>query len=108
MTRHIRHRWTGQNLHLTDVTGNPNRTMTGAVWAERFSNMTRGHFLVGRVSITWTKFIGYRLLLKDATTGEHLLDVIEKNCIGFDRCLDLVADWMNQDPSRFPNQDEEA
>ena len=60
----FRSTWDHTNLHLENVTGNPAKHFTGAIFAERFEAISRGRFFVGNISVTYTKGTGYRLILK--------------------------------------------
>lgn len=95
----FRSSWDHTNLHLEHVTGNPSKHFTGAVFAERFEAIRRGRFFVGNISVTYTKGTGYRLVLK-AEDGNRLLEVTEKDTIGYDRALTIVAEWMNHPANR--------
>lgn len=81
--------WDHTNLHLEHVTGNPAKHFTGAIFAERFEAISRGRFFVGNLSVTYTKGTGYRLL-----------EVTEKDTIGYDRALTIVSEWMNHPANR--------
>lgn len=91
--------WDHTNLHLEHVTGNPAKHFTGAIFAERFEAISRGRFFVGNISVTYTKGTGYRLILK-TEDGNRLLEVTEKDTIGYDRALTIVSEWMNHPANR--------
>lgn len=42
---------------------------------------------------------GYRLILK-AEDGNRLLEVTERDTIGYDRALTIVSEWMNHPANR--------
>lgn len=77
----------------------PRQALHGAIFAERFEAISRGRFFVGNISVTFTKGIGYRLILK-AEDGNRLLEVTERDTIGYDRALTIVAEWMNHPANR--------
>lgn len=86
-------------LKLSPGNGDPAKHFTGAIFAERFEAISRGRFFVGNISVTYTKGTGYRLILK-AEDGNRLLEVTERDTIGYDRALIIVSEWMNHPANR--------
>lgn len=85
--------WTADNVHITDERGYLHRNYFAALWGERFANMTRGRFLIGTVSVQFTKGEGYRIIVKDANKS-RVIDETVKDCPSRERVCELAAQWI--------------
>lgn len=85
--------WAADNIQISDERGHLHRNYFAALWAERFNGMSRGCFLVGTVSVQFTKGEGYRIILKDANKT-RVIDETVKLCPGRDYICALAAQWI--------------
>lgn len=85
--------WTADNVHITDERGSLHRNYFAALWGERFTIMTRSRFLIGTVSVQFTKGEGYRIILKDANEN-RVIDETVKDCPSRERVCELAAQWI--------------
>lgn len=92
-TTNFRTSWDGENIHLTDARGHFQNSFACTAWAERFTTIRRGRFLVGTASVTFIKGEGYRIVLK-SKEGERLLTHTEKQCPGHERLCEIIGEWL--------------
>ena len=71
--------WAADNVQISDERGRLNGHYSAMLWAERFNKMKRGCFLIGTVSVQFTKGEGYRIILKDANEN-RVIDETVKDC----------------------------
>lgn len=93
MTTNFRTSWGSENIHLTDARGRFQNSFACTAWAERFTTIRQGRFLVGKASVTFTKGEGYRIVLK-SKDGERLFTHTEKQCPGYEKLCETIGEWL--------------
>lgn len=85
--------WAADNVQISDERGRLNGHYSAMLWAERFNKMKRGCFLIGTVSVQFTKGEGYRIILKD-TNENRVIDETVKDCPSRAYICGLAAQWI--------------
>lgn len=85
--------WAADNIQISGERGRLQGHYSAMLWAERFDKMKRGCFLIGTVSVQFTKGEGYRIIVKDENEN-RVIDETVKNCPGRDYIRALVAQWI--------------
>ena len=93
MATNFRTSWSSENIHLTDARGRVQDSFACTAWAERFTTIRRGRFLVGKASVTFIKGEGYRIVLR-SKDGERLFTHTEKQCPGYEKLCETIGEWL--------------